>query len=79
MNYSVWHTIADEGVIIVDTSQSRFASRFGFRNSYKILSVNGVDIRSVDDLVSVVEQGGRGWTIRTQNTRGQISTLQYRG
>ncbi len=79
LNFELGRTYTDEGVIIVDTSQSRFASRFGFRNSYKILSVNGVEINSVDDLVSVAGQGGRSWTIRTQNTRGQISTLQYRG
>ena len=76
LNLELGRPLTDKGVVILETSRSGYSGRFGLRAKHKILSVNDQPVDSVDDLLGVTSQEARRWLIRTQNTRGQVSTLR---
>ena len=61
----------DAGVIVIDMRQNAPALRAGIRPGDIVLTVNGRDIRSVEDLVEAAASDQRSWRY-TLDRRGQI-------
>ncbi|NHK27349.1 Do family serine endopeptidase [Parvularcula flava] len=76
VNMELSRDLTDKGVVVLDASQGSYAGRFGIGKGYKILSVNGTDVETVDQLQDTLAEAGRGWVIQTQSPRGQVSTLR---
>lgn len=76
VNMELSRDLTDKGVVVLDASQGSYAGRFGIGKGYKILSVNGTEVDTVDQLESRLAEASRGWVIQTQSPRGQVSTLR---
>ncbi|MCI5075957.1 DegQ family serine endoprotease [Oricola sp.] len=67
-----------EGVIIADIERASAAARIGFRPGDILMKVNGVDIRTVEDVTGTVAKAGRNWSF-TINRGGRTIRQFFRG
>ncbi len=59
------------GVVVTEVSRRSFAARRGLRTNHKILSVNGVSVRTSDELEQEILRPTRSWELEI-DTGGQI-------
>lgn len=75
LNDEIGRSIFDKGVVILN-DKTRYASRYGFRNHYRIVEINGERINNVEDVKRLTDQPLRSWRIKTESPQGQISSLR---
>jgi S1-C subfamily serine protease len=54
---------SQKGVVVVDVTRPTSASRFGFRQGDIVVSINGAEIETVDDLASLLDRRRPQWDI----------------
>ena len=76
LNEEVGRSPFDRGVVVLEVDKQSYARRYGVREKYRIVSINGQDINNVRDVVIATANPNRRWVIQMENTRGQISTMR---
>ncbi len=68
-----------KGVVVMDVAGRSLGARAGFRQKFRILSINGTEIETVKDVERVLKNAqSRSWVLQVQDTRGQIFTSRLR-
>ena len=76
VNMELSRPLTDSGVVILNAGRGSYAARFGIGEGTKILQVNDTEIETVAQLRQALSTASRGWAIRVQNARGQVSTIR---